>query len=94
VAVADFSLAVNNPFRKDDPPQWYRVTAWRALAETVNEYVVKGMAVLVEGDDLRLSEWTGDDGTARASLELQARRVVFLSRAGEGQPDEAAEAPF
>lgn len=95
-AVADFSVAVNNPFRKDDPPTWYKVTAWGKLAETVNQYVEKGMAVLVEGDRLELDEWTGDDGTPRTSLVLTAQRVVFLTRAGEtaDAPREQQDMPF
>ena len=42
VAVASFSLAVNDRRNKDAPPTWYRVTCWRQLAEFANEYVRKG----------------------------------------------------
>ena len=71
---------------------WWRVTCWRGLAETVNQYVSKGMLVFVEGavqgeaNDGTVNPriWTGNDGVARASFELTARTVKFLSRAGEG----------
>jgi single-strand DNA-binding protein len=71
---------------------WWRVTAWRFLAETVNQYVTKGMTVFVEGEvsgetvdgNVNPQVWTGNDGVARARFEITARDVKFMSRAGEG----------
>jgi len=76
---------------------WWRVTCWRQLAETASQYVTKGMLVFVEGevrgDAANGSQnprvWTGNDGVARASFELTARTIQFLSGRGEG----AAGAP-
>jgi single-strand DNA-binding protein len=70
---------------------WWRVTCWRGLAETVNQYVQKGMVVFVEGEvsgeaangSQNPRVWTGNDGVARASYEVTARNVKFLSRVGE-----------
>jgi single-strand DNA-binding protein len=77
---------------------WWRVTAWRQLAETVNQFVNKGMLVFVEGEvkgeavngSQNPRVWTGNDGVARASFEITARTVKFLSGRGEG----AAGAPM
>jgi single-strand DNA-binding protein len=81
---------------------WWRVTCWRGLAETVNQYLTKGRQVFVEGevsgedvDGVRNPRvWTGNDGVARASFELTARTVKFLG--GRGDSDAGAptgEAP-
>lgn len=87
VAVINISVAVNDPRRKDDPPTWYRVSVWRGTAEFVAEYVTKGAAVLVAGDRLKLSEWTGQDGAPRTTLELNATSVQLLgSRDAEREP--------
>ncbi len=68
---------------------WWRVTCWRGLAETVNQYVTKGMQVFVEGEvsgDTRDGQqwpriYTAQDGTVRASnYEITARNVKFLDR--------------
>lgn len=80
---------------------WWRVTVWRGLAETVNQYVTKGMLVFVEGavqgeaanGTLNPRVWTGNDGEARASFELTARNVKFMSRAGEGTAGAPAGEP-
>jgi single-strand DNA-binding protein len=71
---------------------WFRVSAWRRLAETCNQYLNKGSLVLVEGD-IDASAWSDKtSGEARASLELRARLVKFLGGRGErGEKAEAAE---
>jgi len=71
---------------------WWRVTCWRGLAETVNQYVTKGQQIFVEGTVSGTAEngsvnprvWTGNDGQARASFELTARTIKFLGGRGEG----------
>ena len=74
---------------------WWRVTCWRGLAETVNQYLSKGRQVFVEGEvsgeavdgNLNPRVWTGQDGIARASFEITARTVKFLgSRDDTGAP--------
>ena len=74
--VANFSVAVNN--RQDQPPTWFRVTVWERLAETVTEYLKKGKKVLCVGT-IEASAWTDRKGDARASLDMTAFQVKFLS---------------
>jgi single-strand DNA-binding protein len=72
---------------------WWRITCWRGLAETVNQYVTKGNQIFVEGTvqgeaadgTLRPRVWTGNDGIARASFEITARNIKFLG-SREGAP--------
>lgn len=74
-AVASFSLACTPRMKKGD--QWedgetvfYRVTAWRQMAENVGESVRKGMRVVVTG---RLKVRTYEkDGERRTSVEIDA----------------------
>jgi len=79
-AVTSFSVAVNRKWTNQDgspgeKTTWFRVSAWRRLAETCNQYLSKGRLVLVEGD-VSASAWTPKDGgDPRASLELRARNV-------------------
>ena len=94
--VATFRLAVN--VRKD-VTRWIRVTAWEALAETVNQYVQKGDLVLIRCNDLDSHAYLGG-GIPKASTEVTAREIVFLGnrRADlDAQPDEIdalGEIPF
>ncbi|GAB4572763.1 MAG: hypothetical protein Kow0077_13140 [Anaerolineae bacterium] len=83
-AVCDFSVAVNRRWTAQDGSQqekttWFRVTCWRKLAETVNQYLSKGRQVLVVGE-VDASAWLDGEGNPRATLELTAREVKFLGR--------------
>jgi len=105
VAVCDFSVAVTrrwndrNTNEKREETAWFRVTTWRGLAETCNQYVHKGMPIMVAGR-VSASAYIGKDGEARASLELTAVDVQFLGRRGEaaeapeGYPSEPDDLPF
>jgi single-strand DNA-binding protein len=113
VAVCDFSVAVSrrwndrNSGQQREETTWFRVSAWRGLAETVSQYVHKGMQVMVTGE-VKASAYLGNDGQARATLEITARDIQFLSRKGEqgdvpaggdeggntNYPDEPEDLPF
>lgn len=86
-AVCDFSVAVNRKWTDKSGEQrekatWFRISAWDRLAETCNTYVKKGMLVLVTGE-VEASAWISQDGEAKATLELTARDVKFLSTKGD-----------
>jgi len=88
VAVCDFSVAVSRRWtdRTTNEPRekttWFRVSAWRGLAETCNQYVRKGMQIMVTGE-IDASAFVGQDGEARASLDLTAQNVQFLGQRGD-----------
>ncbi|MDE0463283.1 MAG: single-stranded DNA-binding protein [Caldilineaceae bacterium] len=78
---------------------WFRVSVWARQAEACNQYLSKGQRVLVVGEMREPSTWTDQEGNARASLEVRARNVQFLSPRGGGQgpaPEqgEGEEIPF
>lgn len=87
--VCSFSVAVNkvwtdrNSNEKREKTTWFKVSAWRQLGETCNQYVRKGMQVMVVGE-VDASAFMGQNGEPRASLEITAREVKFLSRLDSG----------
>ena len=107
VAVASFSLAVNKEWTTDAGKQsktvWFRVTTWRKQAEIVSQYLNKGSKVMVVGEIEEARAFTDRDGNNRASLEVTAQTVKFLSGRGEmpggaeagspGHANHAAESP-
>ncbi len=97
VPVTSFNVAVNRRWtdqngERQERTTWFRVTAWRKLAETCANYLSKGRLVLVEGE-IDASAWTGQDGQPRASLELTARTVQFLGSRGGQDASKPPEAP-
>ena len=101
--VTNFSVATSRKWNRADGTQvdetiWFRVTAWRRMAEVCNQYLQKGRLVLVEGR-LRPDErgnprtFTRNDGTPGASFEVTAQTVKFLGGRGEAPPAETPGAP-
>jgi len=93
--VTSFSIATGEKWTGRDGEQqerttWWRITAWRRLAETCNQYLSKGSQVLVEGRMTPDPEtggprvFTRNDGTTGASYEVTALTVKFLGGRGEG----------
>jgi single-strand DNA-binding protein len=93
-AVTSFSVATNRGYTNNNGENvkettWFRVSAWGKQAETCNQYLRKGSKVLVEG---RLTcdpatggprIWKAQDGSSRASFEVSAGTVRFLSSRNE-----------
>jgi single-strand DNA-binding protein len=93
-AVTSFSVATNRQYTNNNAETvketiWFRVSAWGKTGETCNQYLKKGSKVLVEG---RLTAdpvtggpriWQAQDGTNRASFEVSAQTVRFLSSRSE-----------
>ena len=83
-AVTSFSVATNRRYNDKDETTWFRVSVWGNQAEACNKYLEKGRKVLVEG---RLTPdenggprvWEDKSGNARASFEISATTVQFLS---------------
>jgi single-strand DNA-binding protein len=103
-AVTSFSVATNRQYTNNNGETvketiWFRVSAWGKTGEVCNQYLKKGSKVLVEG---RLTGdpatggprvWTGQDGSPRASFEVSAQTVRFLSSRNEAAEPGAAGAP-
>ncbi len=86
VAVCSFSVAVTQRWTQDgeqrEKTNWYRVSAWRQLAEITNQYVHKGMQIMVVGT-VEARGYTNNNNEPSASLELTARDIQFLGSRGD-----------
>ena len=91
ITVCSFTVAVNRRQTAEAGKQeadFFRVTAWRQLAEICQRYLQKGSKVAVVGS-VALNTYQGNDGQQRASLEVTADEVEFLSPRQEAR-DKAA----
>jgi single-strand DNA-binding protein len=79
-AVVNFSVAVTPRIRddaggwKDGDTSFFRVNAWRTLAENVAESLTRGSRVLVIGR-LRQRSWETPEGERRSVIEIEADEV-------------------
>ncbi len=81
-ALVTFSVATNHGWKDDagelhESTEWHRVVAWGALADLVEQHMVKGDLVLVEGR-LKTRAWQDTAGMERRTTEIHAGDVIFL----------------
>ncbi|MDX5895173.1 single-stranded DNA-binding protein [Rubrobacter radiotolerans] len=82
VPVCSFGLAVNRVRARDrDVVDFFDVSAWRELGETVANYKKKGDPILVEGR-LQYRTWKAEDGSKRSKVDVIADSIQFLGRGG------------
>ena len=89
INVCDFTVAVNKRQTAEQRQQnvpaqadFFRVSAWRELGENCAKYLAKGRKVAVVGP-VTVRTYQASDGTTRASLEVTASDVEFLSPSGD-----------
>jgi single-strand DNA-binding protein len=94
-AVSKFSIAINQRRKKDD--QWvdeahfFDIVLWGKTAESLNQYLVKGKQVGIEGQ-LRQNRWE-QEGQARSKVEIFATNVMLLGGGSGGGGGRQAGAP-
>lgn len=87
-AVATLSLATTDVWtdkggQRQEKTEWHRVVLWGKTAETLQEYLLKGRQIYVEGR-LQTRQWDDRDGNKRYTTETRADRVVLLGGRGAG----------
>ncbi len=89
-----FTMAVSRRFNDQSGQQqertnWYRVTAWGGLAESLdrlaqNGYLAKGKQVYVDGR-LEAREYQDQQGQTRTSLDVTANELQLLGSRADGE---------
>lgn len=88
--VCNFTVAVNRRQKNENGENvadFFRVAAWGKLGDTCMKWLRKGKKVCVVGQ-VSVHSYEGTDGNPRASLEVFANDVEFLSPV-----DEPVQAP-
>lgn len=81
IQICRFSVAVNRRDNSDDGERkadFYNITAWRGLGETVARYAHKGDKISVLGNQ-EIRTYETRDGETRTSVDITATDIEFLS---------------
>jgi single-strand DNA-binding protein len=91
VAVTQFSLAVDRPFKEsgETKTDFIPIVAWRALAETCANYLKKGRLAAVEGR-IQIRNYDNAEGRKVYVTEIIADNVRFLESANKESAGGAA----
>lgn len=101
--ITHFSLATSRPKRdsngkivKDDngrrieDTEWHRITCFNGVGKTVEQYVDKGMKVMVRGR-IHYTRWTDNENIERYGVEIIADEVTFLTRAKPASGEQGSQ---
>lgn len=78
--VTNFSLAVDNPFKRDDT-SLFDIAAFGKTAQLLNDYCGKGSKILIEGN-LKQDRFQDKEGNNRSVVRVIANRIEFLDSKG------------
>ena len=87
-AVATLNLATTEVWndkggQRQEKTEWHRIVLWGKQAESLQEYLVKGKQIYVEGR-LQTRQWDDKDGNKRYTTEIKADRITLLGGGGGG----------
>lgn len=84
--VCNFTVAVNRVVRSQKTTEYYRVSCWNKQADNAAKYLHKGSKVCITASTISARAYTDRNGEARASLEVPADGIEYLSsRSDDGQ---------
>ena len=94
VPLATCSVAVSRAWRTPEgdlreETEWFRVIAWRSLAETAQQFLRKGSRVYIEGR-LRTRRWQDNEGQEHTTTEVEALDLLLL----DARPTPLDDAPL
>ena len=81
-AVSKFTIAVNRCGKGENEAGFFDVNLWGKRAESLNQYLVKGKTVGIDGE-LRQERWQ-QDGQSRSRVLIVASDVQLLGGKNEG----------
>ena len=94
-SVTVFTVAVNRRQKDQNGnniADFFRVSAWGKLGEICQKFLVKGRKVCVVGQ-VSVHAYTGNDNSPKASLEVFAEDVEFLSNGNSNGESTGGSAP-
>ena len=86
ISVCRFSIAVNRRKDSEQVADFYNVTAWRGLGETVAKYARKGNKIAVCGN-IELRKYEDREGIERTAIDIIAQDIEFLTPKADGESE-------
>jgi single-strand DNA-binding protein len=86
IPVCSFGLAVNRVRSRSEEVDFFDISAWRELGETIANYKKKGDPILLEGR-LQYRTWEAQDGSKRSKVDVVADNIQFLGGRGDSEDD-------
>ena len=90
MAVANFSLAVDNGYGENKKTSFFEMTAFKQMAENMQKLITKGQKIIVQCE-AQQNEWKDKDGNKRTSINFVVRSWEFAESKGSAGQAPAAK---
>lgn len=94
--VANLALAYNYGQRGSNgnrSTQWVEAALWGKRAESLTPHLLKGTAVDIVVEDVRIDTWQDNDGASRAKLVGRVITIEFAGRSTDRAPTRESDEP-
>lgn len=78
-AVTTFTLAIDNPFSKENKADFINCVVWQKAAENLAKYCAKGRAIALVGR-IQTRSYEGQDGKKVNVFEIVASEIKYLEK--------------
>ena len=78
-AVTTFTLAIDNPFSKENKADFINCVVWQKPAENLAKYCAKGRAIALVGR-IQTRSYEGQDGRKVNVFEIVASEIKYLEK--------------
>lgn len=94
LAIANFRIAVDRKYKRDEKTDFFKCTAFGRLAEFAENYLVQGIKIIVTGE-MHNDNYTNNDGDKVYGVCLMADEIEFAESKSvsqrEGEPQDNQE---
>jgi len=95
--VANFSVAVNESYKKTDGEKevtttWYRVSAWNGLSKVATDFINQGRKVFIKGYP-KADFFVDKKGVIRPIINIRATKIRLLDSSYEEQEEVVTDHP-
>tara|TARA_R110000737_G_scaffold62282_3_gene89653 strand:+ start:423 stop:854 length:432 start_codon:yes stop_codon:yes gene_type:complete len=94
-AIANFSIAVNQDYKKQDGSKvektsWFEITAFGKTAENLNKFFSRGSMIGISGE-LEQQTWTAQDGTNKSKVIIKLQSFTFIDKKQDNQQQQTQQ---
>ncbi len=81
-AILTFGIAVDREYSKNNETDFFNVICFGKTAEVMNQYLKKGILILVEGS-VQIEKYDDRDGNKKTATKIVANKINFMQKKNE-----------
>ena len=78
IKMAKYSIAVTKKIKDEKKTTWFRIIQFRYSAEFAENYIKKGMKILIVGE-IEIDEYTDKNGIKQKSIQIIGEKCEIMS---------------